>query len=117
MLRLPQLLLPAMPPSVACALVDTSTGYHRPWGFSAAFRWSSTRPGSTVAWRSSTFTASTLRRCLLQSITSAAPVVWPHWLVPPPRGTMGTFKSRQMSSAIFTSAALRGTNTPTGKTW
>jgi hypothetical protein len=38
-----------MPPSVACALVDTSTGYHRPCGLSCAFRWSSTRPGSTVA--------------------------------------------------------------------
>ena len=26
-----------MPPSVACALVDTSTGNHRPCGFSCAF--------------------------------------------------------------------------------
>ena len=35
MLRLPQELLPAMPPSVAWALVDTSTGYHRPCFFSS----------------------------------------------------------------------------------
>jgi len=55
--------------------------------------------------------------CLLWSITSPAPTVWPHWLVPPPRGTMGTPRSRQMSSASRTSAALRGTNTPTGITW
>ena len=33
-----QELLPAMPPSVACALVDTSTGYQRPCGLKAAFR-------------------------------------------------------------------------------
>ena len=47
MLRLPQELCPAMPPSVACARVETSTGYHRPCGLSWALRWSSTLPGST----------------------------------------------------------------------
>ena len=47
MLREPQELLPAMPPSVACALVETSTGNHRPCGLSAAFSASSTMPGST----------------------------------------------------------------------
>ncbi len=117
MLRLPHELLPAMPPSVACALVDTSTGYHRPSFFSAVFRWSSTMPGSTVAVRVPASKLTMLRTCLLWSMTRPAPTVCPHWLVPPPRGTMGTFRSRQMSSAIFTSAALRGTNTPTGKTW
>ena len=35
--REPQELLPAMPPSVACALVETSTGNHRPCGRRCAF--------------------------------------------------------------------------------
>mgnify|MGYP003694479725 CR=1 FL=1 len=34
-----------MPPSVACALVETSTGNHRPCGRSCAFSASSTTPG------------------------------------------------------------------------
>ena len=29
------------------------------------------------------------RRCFEQSITSARFTVWPHWLVPPPRGSTG----------------------------
>ena len=117
MLRLPQELLPAMPPSVACAAVDTSTGYHRPVFFRWAFRWSSTMPGSTVTVRLAASTSSTLRTCLEKSITRPAPTVWPHWLVPPPRGTMGTLRSRQMSSAMRASSADFGTNTPTGITW
>jgi hypothetical protein len=117
MLRLPQELLPAMPPSVAWAAVETSTGYQRPVFFRWAFRWSSTMPGSTVAVRCSASTSSTLRTCLEKSITRPAPTVWPHWLVPPPRGTTGTFRSRQMSSARRASSAVRGTNTPTGTTW
>ncbi|MDT4837535.1 hypothetical protein FQZ97_712710 [compost metagenome] len=115
--REPQELLPAMPPSVACALVDTSTGYQSPCGLSCAFRWSSTRPGSTVAVPSSTFTSSTLRKCLLLSITSAAPVVWPHWLVPPPRASTGTFRSRAMSMAVAMSRSFVGTKAPTGVIW
>ena len=117
MLRLPQELLPAMPPSVACALVETSTGYHSPTFLSARFRWSSTMPGSTSAMRLSASKWMILRTCLEWSITRPAPTVWPHWLVPPPRGTMGTRRSRQMSSASFTSPLLRGTKTPTGITW
>jgi hypothetical protein len=54
---------------------------------------------------------------LLQSITSAAPVVWPHWLVPPPRGSTGTFSSRAMASAVATSSGVVGTSTPTGMIW
>ena len=34
-------------------------------------------------------TCSTRRRCFEQSITSARFTVWPHWLVPPPRGSTG----------------------------
>jgi len=36
--REPQELLPAMPPRVAWALVETSTGYHKPCCFSSAFQ-------------------------------------------------------------------------------
>jgi hypothetical protein len=118
MLRLPHELLPAMPPSVACALVDTSTGYHRPWAFSAAFRWSSTMPGSTSTVRLATSTRQDPAHMLAEVDHQALrPLVWPHWLVPPPAGTMGTPRSRQMSSASATSSYARGTNTPTGKTW
>jgi len=106
-----------MPPSVACALVDTSTGNHRPCGLSCAFRWSSTSPGSTSAVRAVASTFSTRRKCLLLSMTSAAPVVWPHWLVPAPRGSTGTASSRAMSIAAAMSCSVRGTNTPTGMIW
>jgi hypothetical protein len=67
--------------------------------------------------RFSVSTSITLRTCLEKSMTSPAPTVWPHWLVPPPRGTTGTFRSRQMSSATRASSADFGTNTPTGITW
>ncbi len=52
-------------------------------------------------------TSSTRRKCLLLSITSAAPVVWPHWLVPPPRASTGTFRSRAMSMAVGDVALVR----------
>jgi len=35
----------------------------------------------------------------LQSITSASPTVWPHWLVPAPRGSIGTWSSAAISTA------------------
>ena len=47
--REPHELLPAIPPSVACAEVETSTGNHRPCGLSAALSASSTSPGCTSA--------------------------------------------------------------------
>ncbi len=117
MLREPQELLPAMPPSVACALVDTSTGYHRPCGLSQAFRWSSTMPGSTSTVCAAGSNASTWRKCLLVSTTSAAPVVWPHCELPAPRGSSGTRWSRAISIARATSRWVLGTNTPTGMIW
>jgi hypothetical protein len=55
------------------------------------------------------------RRYLLLSITRPAPTVWPHWLVPAPRGTIGTFKSRAMSMAMATSGGA-GHEHPTGMT-
>lgn len=115
--REPQELLPAMPPRVAWALVDTSTGYQRPCGLSCALRWSSTSPGSTVAVPASRSRSSTRRKCLLLSITSAAPVVWPHWLVPPPRASTGTLRSRATSMAVAMSRSVVGTKAPTGVIW
>ena len=106
-----------MPPSVACALVDTSTGYHSPSGFSRAFRWSRTRPGSTTAVRPAASMSMTWRKCFVLSMTSAAPVVWPHWLVPAPRGSTGIFRSRAMSIAATMSASVFGTSTPAGMIW
>ena len=106
-----------MPPIVAWALVETSTGNQRPSGFSCALRWSRTRPGSTVATRRSASTATTLRKCFVVSMTSAAPVVWPHWLVPAPRGSTGTASSRAISRATATSRSHFGTSTPTGMIW
>ena len=117
MLREPQELLPAMPPSVACAPVETSTGNHKPCGFSWAFRWSSTSPGSTSAVIAAVSTRCTRRRCLVVSMTSAAPVVWPHCEVPPPRGSSGVPVSRASAMAVATSSSVRGTNTPSGMIW
>ena len=106
-----------MPPSVACADVLTSTGNQSPCGRSAAFNVSSTSPGSTVAVIISRSTATMRWRCLLWSITSAAPTVWPHCELPAPRARTGTASSRQIARAARTSSMLRGTSTPTGSTW
>ena len=80
-----------MPPSVACAEVETSTGNHRPCVRSCALSWSSTMPGWTSARRA---LRRRLRarwlRCFELSITSAAPTVCPHCEVPAPRGRTGT---------------------------
>ena len=106
-----------MPPRVACADVLTSTGNHRPCGRSAAFSASSTSPGSTVAVIASRSTATMRFKCLLWSITSAAPTVCPHCELPAPRARTGTESSRQIAIAARTSSMLRGTSTPTGSTW
>ena len=106
-----------MPPIVACALVETSTGNHSPSGLRRALRASRTMPGSTSAVIAFSSIASTLRRCLLASTTSAAPVVWPHCEVPAPRESSGAPSSRAMSRAAATSSGVRGTNTPSGITW
>ena len=46
--RVPQELLPVMPPMVAREAVETSTGNHSPCGFSWRFSSSSTMPGCTA---------------------------------------------------------------------
>ncbi len=74
-------------------------------------------PGSTVAVPACGSTCSTLRKCLVLSTTSAAPVVWPHWLVPPPRGSTGTCISRATARAVAMSSSVFGTMTPTGMIW
>ncbi len=62
--------------------------------------------------------SSTRRKCLLQSMTSAAPTVWPHWLVPPPRGNDRHAQSRVRWPARWRRRRpSRGTNTPTGMIW
>ena len=73
--RLPELLFPAIPPSVARLAVDGSTGKKSPCGFSAWLRWSSTIPGCTRTRRAAASRATTSRRCLLTSTTTAAPTV------------------------------------------
>ena len=74
-------------------------------------------PGWTSTVRACASKAITLFRWRLLSMTSASPTVWPHWLVPPPRGRMGTRISRARSIAATTSASSAGTTTPTGSTW
>ncbi len=106
-----------MPPSVACADVLTSTGNHSPCGRSAALSASRTRPGRTVAVSASRSISTMASRCLVWSITSAAPTVWPHCELPPPRGSTGTDSSRQIAIAARTSSTVFGTSTPTGSTW
>ncbi len=115
--REPQELLPAMPPSVHCADVLTSTGNHSPWGFSQALSASRTMPGSTVTVRASSSNATTPASRLLWSTTSARPTVWPHCELPAPRGSIGMRSSRQTSNAARTSSCDAGTSTPTGSTW
>jgi hypothetical protein len=115
--REPQLLLPVMPPMVARLAGDTSTGKNRPCGRSQAFRWSSTMPGRTRTRRFSLSSETTSRRCLLVSMTSASPTVWPHCEVPAPRGSTGTPSSLAIWMAVRISSTLRGTTTPTGMIW
>src|SRR5215475_11555012 len=112
--RLPQELLPAIPPSVACAEVETSTGYQSPCGLSQALSWSSTTPGCTVTSARSLSNPTTLRMYLDTSTTSASPTVWPHCELPAPRGSRGTLASRATSTTSARSVSSRGTTTPTG---
>ena len=66
----PQELLPVMPPMVAREAVEISTGNHRPCGFSARLRSSSTMPGSTTQRRPSTSSSRMRLRYFEQSRTS-----------------------------------------------
>ena len=113
----PQELLPAMPPMVQRDCVDGSTGKNSPCGFRLALSCDSTVPGSTVTVLVLVSRASVLRRYFVQSRTIARLTVWPHWLVPPPRGSTGTPASRAIASTAWTSAVLRGTTTPIGCIW
>ena len=103
-----------MPPMVAWAEVETSTGKNSPWGARMALRRSSTMPGCTVTRRASLSNATTPARCLEVSMTSATPTVWPHWDVPAPRASTGTPASAAMPMARRTSSSVFGTTTPTG---
>ena len=80
-----------MPPSVACADVLTSTGNH------SAVRLAATHSARRARCRARPSrssrprrTSSTRLRCLLWSMTSARPTVWPHCELPAPRGSTGT---------------------------
>ena len=106
-----------MPPSVAWALVETSTGYQSLWALSCALSWSSTTPGCTSAVRASASTSTTLFRYFELSMIRAAPTVWPHCEVPAPRGNTGTPSSTAIWMAMRAASAVRGTTTPTGSIW
>src|SRR5438034_11262361 len=66
--REPQELLPAMPPIVAWALVETSTGNHSCCGRRTAFNASRTTPGWTTAVAASAFTSRILFRYFVWSM-------------------------------------------------
>ena len=104
-----------MPPSVACALVDTSTGEPQAVLLQLGVGWSSTMPGSTsTALRRPESSESTRRSCLLWSITSAAQ----------PSGRTGWCRRRAAAAvpglatdvdrSRFTTSRLRGT---LGRRW
>jgi hypothetical protein len=106
-----------MPPMVARDAVETSTGNHRPCGFSLRFSSSRTMPGSTTQVRPSTSRSRMRLRCFDVSRTSDALTVWPHCEVPPPRGSTVTPSSRAMAMAASASSTERGTTTPRGTIW
>jgi hypothetical protein len=113
----PQELLPAMPPIVAREAVETSTGNHRPCGFSARFSSSSTMPGSTTQRRFGASISMIRFRCFDVSMTSASFTAWPDCEVPPPRGSTLRPSSRAIASTAASESTLRGTTTPTGSIW
>src|SRR5712692_8741917 len=86
-----------MPPRVACALVDTSTGNHNPCGLRAALSASRTTPGCTTAVAPSLSNETIRLRYFELSITRAAPTAWPHCELPAPRARMGTPSSAAIS--------------------
>ena len=115
--REPQELLPAIPPMVACAAVDTSTGNHRLDAFNLALSRSRTMPGSTIARWLAGSNSTIAFRYLLLSITSASPTVCPHCEVPAPRGSMATPCSAAICNALIAASRVRGTTTPIGMIW
>jgi len=52
-----------------------------------------------------------------KSRTTAWLTVWPARLVPPPRGSTGTWYWLASSRTAWTSAVVRGRTTPMGSTW
>ena len=105
-----------MPPIVAWAEVDTSTGNQSPCGRRNAFNRSSAMPGWTVAVALAASNEITSARCFELSMTSAAPTVCPHCELPAPRGSTGTPASTAIWIARSASASVCGTTTPTGST-
>ena len=74
-------------------------------------------PGCTHTVRASLSNSSTWFTWRDRSITSAAPTVWPHCEVPPPRGITGMPWSSAMRNAVSASRSFLGITTPTGSTW
>jgi len=106
-----------MPPMVAREAVETSTGNHRPWGFSWRFNSSSTMPGSTTQVRAALSSETILFKYLEQSTTSEWFTVWPHCEVPPPLGVTLMPSLRATAMAFSAPSTDLGTTTPKGIIW
>ena len=112
--RVPAELLPVIPPSVAWAEVETSTGKCQPVGLSWRFSSSSTMPGCTVAVPAAASISRTRFMWRLVSITTASPSGWPFCELPPPRAMIGKPSWRASAIAAITSSVSRGSATPIG---
>jgi hypothetical protein len=116
--RDPHELLPAMPPSVACALVETSTGNHRPCGTQHRVQGIERDPGLDHR-------GSLARR---RHPAPGAGISNGRSRAPPRRsGRTASFRLRarapeprarsRSQCAARAASAVRGTTTPTGSTW
>ncbi len=115
--RVPAELLPVIPPRVALAEVETSTGKVQPVALSCRFSSSRTIPGCTTAVPAAASTSRRRFMCRLVSITKASPSVWPFCELPPPRGMTGKPSWRASARAASTSWVPSGSATPMGSIW
>ena len=115
--RVPAELLPVIPPMVALAEVETSTGKDQPVCLSCRLSSSRTMPGSTVAVPATVSTSSRRVMCLLVSRMTASPSDWPFCEQPPPRAMTGKPSARASAMAASTSSVPLGSATPMGWIW
>jgi hypothetical protein len=110
----PPELLAIIPPSVARAALDGSTGKWSACGAAAAFSSASVQPGRMRARRASSSTDTTARKPETRSTATPRPTFPPGIPVPAPRGTSAVRDEAAHATSAATSSTSAGTATASG---